>query len=314
MPAYNAASFISDAVRSVLDQTFNDYELIVVNDGSPDSDELRRVLSPFSDRIIYLEQENKGPSGARNAAIKIAKGEYLALLDSDDAWYPEYLSEQIKFLKATPNTDMVYANAMLFGEGPLVGKSCMQCAPSIGPVSFESLLRYESSVITSCTVVSREKVIVAGLFDERFIRCEDFDLWIRLAHRGAKIRYQKQILARHRATQGSLASDQIRMVESQIEVLKKAKQTLPLTGEQQQLIERQLANCRAQIDLAHGKRYFEVQDYEKAAESLKSANHFYRSRKLDLIVWGLQSAPWFLSSLNWMRQNLWAPASKTASK
>ena len=314
IPAYNAAGFIEDAVRSVLAQTFSDYELIVVNDGSPDSDELGRVLSPYADRIIYLEQENRGPSGARNAALEIAKGKYLALLDSDDTWLPNYLMEQVNFLNQVPDTDMVYADAILFGEGPLVGKSFMQCSPSIGPVTFESLLRYESSVITSCSVISREKVIAAGLFDERFVRCEDFDLWIRLAHRGARIRYQTQVLARHRISDASLASDQIRMVESQIEVLKKAKQNLPLTPEQLELVDSQLANCAAQIDLAQGKRFFEVHDYEQAAQRLSSANNFYRSRKLQLIVFGLQSAPWFLSSLNWMRQNLWSPASKTVSK
>lgn len=314
IPAYNAAGFIEDAVTSVLAQTFSDYELIVVNDGSPDSEEMRRVLAPYADRIIYLEQENRGPSGARNAAIEIAKGKYLALLDSDDTWLPNYLTEQTKFLNQAPDTDMVYADALFFGEGPLAGKSFMQCSPSIGPVTFESLLRYESSVITSCCVINREKVIAAGLFDERFVRCEDFDLWIRLAHRGARIRYQTQILARHRISEASLASDQIRMVESQIEVLKKAKQTLPLTPEQLKLVDGQLANCAAQIDLAQGKRFFEVHDYEQAAQRLRSANTFYKSRKLQLIVWGLQSAPWFLSSLNWMRQNLWSPASKTVSK
>jgi hypothetical protein len=104
------------------------------------------------------------------------------------------------------------------------------------------------------------------------------------------------------------------MVESQIEVLKKAKQNLPLTPEQLKLVDSQLANCAAQIDLAQGKRFFEVHDYEEAAQRLRSANNFYRSRKLQLIVFGLQSAPWFLSSLNWMRQNLWSPASKTVSK
>lgn len=314
IPAYNAAGFIEDAVTSVLNQTFSDYELIVVNDGSPDSEELRRVLSPYANRIIYLEQENRGPSGARNAAIEIARGKFLALLDGDDTWLPNYLAEQMKFLKQVPDTDMVYADALLFGEGPLVGKSFMQSSPSVGPVTFESLLRYQSSVITSCSVINREKAIAAGLFDERFVRCEDFDLWIRLAHRGAKIRFQSQVLARHRISEASLAADQIRMVESQIEVLKKAKQILPLTPEQSNLVDSQLANCAAQIDLAQGKRFFEVHDYEQAAQRLRSANQFYKSRKLQLIVFGLQSAPWFLSSLNWMRQNLWSPASKTVSK
>jgi hypothetical protein len=167
----------------------------------------------------------------------------------------------------------------------------MECAPSIGPVTFESLLLYQTSVITSGTVVRRQSVIDAGLFDERFIRCEDFDLWIRLAHRGARIGFQEQVLARHRTHGASLAANEIAMVESQIEVLKKAKQTLPLSGAQHELIDSQLENCAAQIDRERGKQFLANRDYDQAAASFTRANTFYKSRKLQLVIWGLRSTP-----------------------
>ncbi len=304
IPAYNAASFIGEAIKSVFDQTFRDYEVIVVNDGSPDTVDLERSLTPWLGRIIYLKQENRGPGGARNAGIQAARGEYVALLDSDDAWLPEYLAEQLRMLRANPSVAMVYADAWLFGDTELAGRTFMQCSPSRGPVSFESLLRYESSIITSCSVVRRSAIISGGLFDESFIRCEDFDLWLRLTHQGRGIIYQTQILGRHRTHDSSLAADSIKMVESQIEVLKKAKRTLPLTAAQQSLIHRQLANCAAQIDLELGKRYFVDHDYPQAIRALKRANEFYKSPKLRLVLWALSFAPDVFHTLYLWRKNL----------
>jgi GT2 family glycosyltransferase len=291
IPAYNAAGFIDETLNSVFNQTYSNYEVIVVNDGSPDTDELQKVLAPFRDRLIYIQQENKGPSAARNHAIKKARGEFVAFLDSDDNWLPDYLEEQIKLSRSEHGFDMVYSDAWLFGDGPLSGRRFMECAPSIGPVTFESLLLYQTSVITSCTVVRRQSVIDAGLFDERFIRCEDFDLWIRLAHRGARIGFQEQVLTRHRTHSASLAANEIAMVESQIEVLKKAKQTLPLSEAEHKLIDRQLENCAAQIDRERGKQYLANRNYDQAAASFTRANRFYKSRKLQLVIWGLRSTP-----------------------
>jgi glycosyltransferase involved in cell wall biosynthesis len=291
IPAYNAAGFIGEALDSVFGQTYSNYDVIVVNDGSPDTDELEKVLVPFRDRLIYVKQENKGPSAARNHAIRKARGEFVAFLDSDDNWLPNYLEQQVKLITGEPAFDMVYSDAWLFGDGPLAGRRFMECAPSVGPVTFESLLLYQTSVITSGTVVRRQFVIDAGLFDERFIRCEDFDLWIRLAHRGARIGFQEQVLACHRTHGESLAANEIAMVESQIEVLKKAKQNLPLSEAQHELVDRQLENCAAQIERERGKQYLANRDYNRAAESFSRANTFYKSRKLQLVIWGLRSTP-----------------------
>jgi len=311
IPAYNAAVFIGETLTSVFNQSYSNYEVIVVNDGSTDTAELEKVLAPFRDRLIYLEQDNKGPSAARNNAIGKARGEFVAFLDSDDTWLPDYLAEQIGFLNGEQRFDMVYSDAWLFGDGPLSGRRFMESAPSTGPVTFESLLLYQTSVITSCTVVRRQSVIDAGLFDERFIRCEDFDLWIRLAHRGARIGFQEQVLARHRTHGASLAANEIAMVESQIEVLKKAQHTLPLSDAEQQLIEQQLKNCDAQINRERGKQYLANRDYDAATAALTRANTFYKSWKLQLIIWGLRSTPRVVSYLANVRAK---PLSPTTPK
>lgn len=314
IPAYNAALFINEALASVFAQTFTDYEVIVVNDGSPDTADLERTIAPWLGRIIYLKQDNRGPGGARNAAIEVARGEYVAMLDSDDAWLPEYLAEQLRVINANPNVDMVYADARFFGDTGFAGRTFMQCSPSRGPVTFESLLRYESSIITSCSVVRREALISAGLFDEKFIRCEDFDLWLRLTHQGRRIVYQTQVLGRHRAHDASLAADAIKMVESQMEVLKKAERVLSLTPAQRSLVQRQLANCAAQIDLELGKRYFVDHDYPQAIRALGRANEFYKSAKLRLVLWALSFAPDVFHTLYLWRKNLGPTLARPASQ
>src|SRR5881296_1097754 len=112
IPAYNAARHIGEALDSVFAQTFNDYEVIVVNDGSPDTVELEKRLQHHMHRIVYIRQQNMGPGGARNAAIMRSTGEYIAFLDSDDKWLPEHLADMMNVLRGDPTLDLVYADAV----------------------------------------------------------------------------------------------------------------------------------------------------------------------------------------------------------
>jgi glycosyltransferase involved in cell wall biosynthesis len=113
IPAYNSARYIGQALDSVYKQSFTDYEVIVVNDGSDDHDELEQVLRSHPVPVIYLSQENKGVSAARNAAIRIAKGEFYAQLDADDQWTPDYLQVQLGILLKNPDVALVYPNATI---------------------------------------------------------------------------------------------------------------------------------------------------------------------------------------------------------
>jgi len=91
IPCYNTAQFVAETLDSVFSQTYSDYEVVVVNDGSPDTPDLERVLGPYLSRIVYVKSDNCGLAGARNNGIRASKGELIALLDSDDAWEPRYL-------------------------------------------------------------------------------------------------------------------------------------------------------------------------------------------------------------------------------
>ena len=306
IPAYNAAAHIGEALESVFAQTFTDYEVIIVNDGSPDTQELERALEPYRGRIAYLTQANQGPSAARNAAIREASAEHVAFLDSDDSWEPHHLAEQMSALREDPSLDLVYRDALLFGDGVPAGLTFMQAAPSRGPVTFESLLRFECSIITSCVAARRRSLIEAGLFDPRFYRSEDYDLWLRLAHRGGRLAYRQGVTARHRVHGGSLAADMVLMFESQVEVYRKIARELTLPPQTLRLIDEQIRRCRADIAYLEGKRQFEARRYALAAASLSAANEFYRSRKLSVVVAGLRIAPRLLWRLYRLRDR--APA------
>lgn len=291
IPAYKAASHIAPTLDSVFAQTFTDYEVIVINDGSPDTPELEGALEPYRERLLYIKQENQGPSAARNAGVHKARAAFLAFLDSDDLWLPNYLAEQMNALEENPSLDLIYADALLFGDSVPAGLTFMQAAPSRGAVTFESLLRFECSIITSCVVARRSALIDAGLFDPKFFRSEDYDLWLRLAYQGAQIAYQRKVIGHHRVHGESLASDATQMFESKIEVYQKIANTLNLSPDISQLVARQIKESEADIAFERGKRMFINRDYKQAAEAIERANSFYRKPRLRIALLGLRLAP-----------------------
>jgi len=294
IPAFRAAPYIAETLASVFQQTLPDFEILLVNDGSPDTDDLERAIEPYRDRIVYIEQENRGPGAARNTAISRARGEFLAFLDSDDLWLPHYLAEQIGALRLDARLDFIYANAFLFGDSALAGETYMDRSPSHGPVTLESLLNRDCMVITTGTIVRRQAVIDVGGFDEDrlLVPCEDLDLWIRLAYNGCQMAYQRRILAGRRLLATSLvAEDESRLWTAQIRVLRKAAETLTLVLSALKIIAQQIVACEAGHALATGKRSFGEGRFDEALEALERANSFFHSRKLSAVMLCLRHAP-----------------------
>jgi glycosyltransferase involved in cell wall biosynthesis len=253
IPAYNAAGHIASAVASVLAQDFDGFDVVVVNDGSPDTDALEQALAPYRDQIRYVVQRNGGPSAARNCGIMMAEGEFVAFLDADDAWLPQFLSHVVGMLREDLGLAAVYANAWIEDEtGARLG-TFMESAPSRGPVTFESLLRWECSVITSGTVARKQALIDAGLFDPEFRRSEDFHLWSRLLHRGSRIAYTQEVLLVRRTLSEGLSSDYSLMLEAQQSVYRKLLRQLSLRPEQEILLRDRIRTAAALFDLERGK-------------------------------------------------------------
>lgn len=221
VPAYRASRDITGALASIFDQTFRHFEVIVVNDGSPDTPELERALAPFRTRIRYLTQANLGAGAARNAGIRMARGRYIAFLDADDLWSADFLRRQVWFLEADRSLDLVYCDALISGETPLAGRRFMETAPSEGPVTLVSLLSQRCNIPLSTVVMRRQPLVDAGLFDETLRRGQDFELWLRLAHRGASLAYQPIVLAERRARTDGLSGDALTEIERALNVLER---------------------------------------------------------------------------------------------
>src|SRR6185503_2664052 len=272
VPAYRVAEFIGAALDSIFAQTFKDYEIIIVNDGSPDTPEFELAIEPYRERISYIRQENSGPSAARNVAIEVARGEFLAFLDADDYWEPNFLDQQMGFFKKNPAVDLVYSDALLFGDSPLSGRSFMEVTPSEGEVTFESLLGSRCTVLLSGTVARRQAVIDAGLFDEELRYAEDYDLWLRIAKNGSRLAYQDQVLLNKRIHAASLSSDRMKLHQSALRVLEKWEQRPDLSQEGRKAIGEQIARLTALVNLEQGKVRLSEGDFAGAQEAIKQAN------------------------------------------
>jgi len=313
IPSYKTASMISGCLDSIFAQTFQDFEAIVVNDGSPDTPELEKVLQPYLDRyldrIVYIKQANKGAAGARNTAIANARGEFLAFLDSDDSWLPNHLEAQMKQFETDPSLDLVYSNAVLIGD-PTRQLEYMKWCPSVGEADFEALV-VERCHTTMSTVVARKTAIVkAGGFDESLARCDDYDMWLRTAFYGGKVGYNRQIQARlYLGRPGSLGVSPARMAEAIWLILEKL-QKLPLTPEQGKVVQDRAAKIRAQYLLEDGKDHLSARDFAKARERFSEANHYFHKAKLSFVLFGLKVAPNTTSRLFtfWTQWNHGTPA------
>lgn len=281
-PAYNVAEHISDTLLSVFAQTFKDFEMIVVNDGSPDTQRLEEVLTPFFDKIIYIKQENGGVAKARNTAIENARGEFIAFLDGDDQWLPEKLETQIKFLDET-DYQMVYCNAAFFGDSHHKSPTFMKQSPSNGEVTTISLINAECNVITSGTILAKSALDKFGLFDSKTKRSEDFELWFRLAKNGIKIGYQKQILIKYRVGTEGLSGDNIKRAERNIDSLNIIKNKNTLTEREEKEWNEFMKFCQAELNLEKGKSYLAKENYTQARKNFREANKFYRKFKYSLI-------------------------------
>lgn len=290
IPAYQAAERIRETLDSVFAQTYPNFEVVLVNDGSPDTEALEQAIRSYGERLIYIRQGNRGPSGARNTAIRAARGKYIACLDSDDVYLPEHLASLVPLLEEHA-LDLVYSDSYFIRDGVHVGRAFERQRQS-PPVTFEKLLAEECGVITSAMVALRQAMIDAGLFDEHYRRCEDFDLWLRMSFRGAKMDLLRQVGIEHRLLPDGLASDGYVLKQAQIDIYKKVLATLPVSAKQKSLIQELIVRTEGfcQKDLA--KRYLREGRYPEACVAAGKAAALLQDRKSRRVALAVQIAPW----------------------
>lgn len=179
MPTYNRAHLIADSVSSVLEQTYLNLEIIVVDDGSTDN--TPEVMAGFSDsRLRYIRQPNRGRSNARNHALSLASGEYVTFLDSDDLYVPKKVEIQVDYLKNHPGTGMVYTSAYCIDEkGEMLEHNY---EASVSGLIYPYIAFFTPVTITLPTVMTYRQIIDrVGGFDEKMHRFEDTDMWRRIS-------------------------------------------------------------------------------------------------------------------------------------
>jgi len=218
IPTYNAGKFVREAVDSVLNQAYEDYEIIVVDGGSVDN--TRELLSSYGEKIRFIRQTDRGVAAARNVGILNSKGEYVAFLDADDQWLSQKLKLQVKYLDEHPAVGLVFSDAWcITGGEPLpsdfhfVKRTSQISKPFSGKV-FDKL--FVRNFIPCLSVLVRRTCLdKVGLFDTDLSLAEDYDLWLRVA-RITSVHYIDQPLAIYRKHVDSL-SHNIESAEKEIE-------------------------------------------------------------------------------------------------
>ena len=213
IPTYNYGQFVTEAVESVLAQSYTDFEIVVVDDGS--TDDTRERLAPYMDRIKYIYQENRGLSAARNMGIRTARGGLVAFLDADDVWLSERLSVQVPILLGSEDVGIIASTSYDFDE-PLPERPTSTVVTEVSAEELVIKARFGPGGV----LARRECFETCGFFDEDLRSAEDRDMWIRIARKFRVLRVAEP-LWRYRVHGASMSYNLSRMRIGQEKVLRK---------------------------------------------------------------------------------------------
>jgi glycosyltransferase involved in cell wall biosynthesis len=222
IPSYNAMSYLPKTLESVLNQTFRDFEVLIINDGSLDNI-VQWASELVDDRVKLISQKNQGLAGARNTGVAHAKGEYIAFLDADDLWEPTKLEKQIRRLDDDPTVGVVHTWTFLVDpESRRTGKILTSHAE--GNV-WQQIVE-NNPIVVSSVMVRSSCLEDIGEFDRELRYCEDVDMWLRLASRYS-FAVVKEPLTSYRLHPGTLSTHCQGVLESNRIVIERAFQSVP---------------------------------------------------------------------------------------
>jgi len=302
-PAYNSSAFIEETITSVLAQTFSDFEMLIVDDGSTDNtlDVVAKATKGDS-RFVVLHSPHSGPAGARNVAMKAARGQFMTLLDSDDVWLPTYLSWQFEAFKAFPGIDIVSSNAISRG-GPLDGRPLWAETSGYREVTLRDVITDDQAVLVM-SIMRRDVFQRIDGFDLRFNGNEDYEFWIRAANAGFRILQNRRPLVLYRRRAGSLSADEIRMLHGMIAVIEASARLPGPIQNEADAIARQLQHLREEVLRITMRSSFAKRDGAAAAKSLKALSELRKSRGLAVAARLAMAWPDLLQWAYGLRQSL----------
>jgi glycosyltransferase involved in cell wall biosynthesis len=278
-PAYNSAGFITETVESVLHQTWSDFELLIIDDSSTDDTvEVVRAAARGDARVKTFSSPHGGPANARNVGLQHAAGQCYALLDSDDVWEPQYLSEQLLLLHRHPEISIVSANVVSRG-GPFDGMPFWPITWGTHELGTREPIERENAV-SVFAVFRREVVERVGGFDSTYTGNEDYEFWLRAMNAGFRVLQNRALLGRYRRRPGSVSSDDIRMLNGIIAVLESARQMRGRLEPERPAIDRRLAWFREELVKAEVRWSLEKRDGVTASQLLRLLSRLRKDWRL----------------------------------
>ena len=289
-PAWNAAAHLTETIQSVRAQTFSDWEWVIVDDGSTDATiDIIRAATVAEPRIRLLQQRNAGPSAARNHAMRHARGDWFAFLDSDDVWQPRFLEAQLEVFRLHPETSLVTGTALNRG-GPFDGQPTRPAVPDHPTVPLDAMILDETSIFIM-TVFRRAVFDTIGGFDETQWTSEDYDFWLRAAEAGFVFRCNSEPLGWYRIRGESLSRQRARMLDGLLTSYRKARARVAVAGSALAAIDAQLARFESELLLEEAKVALEQRQFSVAADRLDALRARGAGTLVGVTAWLARHAP-----------------------
>ena len=270
IPAYQTADLIPETLASVQAQTRGDFEALIIDDGSTDN--LEGACAPFlaDPRFALHRYRNEGVTAARNRGVALARGAFLAFVDSDDLMEPQYLSEMVGALEREPGAVVACCDALMFGVPEREGRRLSEFESMSGGPTLSSVLAGDFLVYTGATLRT-EAVRAVGGYSTGMLAAEDFDLWIRLLIAGGSFVFIPQALARYRRRAGSLSNSPRKLHLGRAQAYLRALALLPPDRDEAAVCRRKLGETVGLMEFHQGRQTLLAGNPGRAGQHLREA-------------------------------------------
>ncbi len=242
IPVYNGERFLGESIASVLAQSFHDYEILCVDDGSTDGS--ATLLKQYGERIRVVRQENAGQSAARNAGVKLARGQYIAFLDQDDLWYPSKIKSQVAILESEPDVVLVHCDFDRINErGDMLQQGAGLIERASALASSMGHLIGEALIFPSAMMIRKDVYERIGGFHHELQGFEDFDLIARLRQRGRFVMVEERGMAYRMHGGGFTRAGGIHIIRSREKFLRRMQTLYNSDRKRNVILQQMLADC-----------------------------------------------------------------------
>ena len=292
MPVYNGEKYIQEAINSIINQTYSNWELVIVDDGSTDN--TASIIKKFDDsRIKYVYQKNQGPSAARNKGIGLAEGNYIAFIDADDMYVKDKLEKQVAYLEETPAVDIVYNDIKVIDVSSRVLYTLKSEGIYQNREDFLSVLLFRQIIPLPPSILAKKKCFEKIRFNTKYVHGEDYDLTIRLAQEN-KYGYLKESLYLYRRHENNLTNDHNKQLQAEIKVVKN------LGYEKIEEIVNASHFKEKQKQFLLGKIYIKIEEYGRAKSTFYQL--YEKGLRHSLLLFYLGNCHYLLNELDEAKQ------------